>query len=310
MEAVVENLVLESDNFTPNLFELNGQTQWKWDRTRQDSFQHHTVDVAVRGVQMDMRNVSYYIKRKKGFPAITDEGIVNILLPGDGFGFRLKMSSAKGGDRQNFFKIDSIDIHLQKLKVKFVKSKHKLLFSIIKPFILRAVRPMMQTVLEKAIKDQVNSLDTFLYQVKQEADAAAEQVYEDPTQAPTIYARYAKAMQNRMAQIKEQAERQVVERDFNVAIANERTILPEVKLPGGISNKAAEYREMARMGQEWRSDVFSIGSAGPSSDVPQTPKITRKPHPVPQSANGNGTHALPPMVPGAQVYRGEQDMVL
>ena len=82
----------------------------------------------------------------------------------------------------------------------------------------------MQMVVEKAIKQQVNSLDTFLYQVKQDADAAAQQVIEDPSQAPTIYARYVKAVQNRLALAKQTAEQQVLEREVNVAIANDRNM--------------------------------------------------------------------------------------
>jgi hypothetical protein len=47
-------------------------------------------------------------------------------------------------------------------------------------------------------------------------------------------------------------------------------------LPGGISTKAAKYREMAHEGEEWRSPVFDIGSANAASNIPAPKKITRK----------------------------------
>ena len=56
------------------------------------------------------------------------------------------------------------------------------------------------------------------------------------------------------------------------------SIFKNINLPGGISTKATEYKELAAKGEKWESPVFGIGSASASSDVPKLTPVSRKPH--------------------------------
>jgi len=58
------------------------------------------------------------------------------------------------------------------------------------------------------------------------------------------------------------------------------SIFPQIKLPGGISSKATEYKELAAKGDKWESPVFSIGSASKTSNLAKPSDITRKNHSV------------------------------
>lgn len=277
-DAVIENLVLESDNFMPNVLEIANENYIRWGRKNIANKNKHAIDVKVAGIQMDLRDVSYYVKRKEGFPSLSDTGVMSILLPGDGFSFRMKMSTADARDRQNFFKVDKVDVDVKGLNIKLTKSKHKLLFNLFKPMMLKVIRPALQKAVEKAIKDKINELDGMLYQVKQEADRAAEEAIENPENAPNIYNRYATAAQNKIFKGKKKAQAVAADKTVNYAVTKEDSIFPNIHLPGGISSKATEYKELARKGDRWESPVFSIGSASRSSDIPAAPKVTRKPH--------------------------------
>ncbi len=277
-DAVIENLVLESDNFMPNVLEIASENYMRFGRKKVASQSKHSIDVKVAGIQMDLRDVSYYIKRKQGFPAITDKGVANLLLAGDGFTFRMKLSSTDKNDKRSFFKIDKVDVSVNSLKIKLIQSNHKTLFSLFKPLMLKVLRPGLQKAMEKAIKDQAAKLDAILFQIKQEADRALEQAREDPDKIPNVYSRYVNAAQKRLLQGKEKLEEAVADKKVNYAVSKEHSIFPNIHLPGGISSKAAEYRELARKGDEWESPVFSIGSAARSRDIPVAPKVVRKPH--------------------------------
>jgi hypothetical protein len=277
-DAVIENLVLESDNFMPNVLEVASENYMRFGRKKIASSSKHSIDVKVAGIQMDLRDVSYYIKRKQGFPAITDQGVANFLLAGDGFTFRMKLSSPDKDDQQSFFKIDKVGVAVKNLNIKLVKSSHKMLFGLFKPLMLKVLRPGLQKALEKAIKDQAAKLDTFLFEIKQEADRALDKAREDPEHIPNIYNRYLTAAQKRVLQGKQKAQGAVADKKVNYAVTKEDSIFPNIHLPGGISSKATEYRELARKGDKWESPVFSIGSAAKSSDVPPAPKVVRKPH--------------------------------
>lgn len=278
IDAVVENLVLESDNFMPNVLEVASDNYFRWGRKHITNKNKNTFDVKVAGIQMDLRDVSYHVKRKQGFPSITDTGIANLFMGGDGFCFRMKLSTADKTDRQHFFKVDSVDVDVKNLKIKLVKSKHKALFAIAKPLLLKVLRPAIQKVAEKQIKDQFNQFDEIMYRVKQEADRAQNEVKEDPSQAQNIYQRYANALQKQVFQGKKKAEQVAADKKVNMAVTQEDSIFPNIKLPGGISSKATEYKELARKGEKWESPVFSIGAASKSTDVPRAPEIRRKAH--------------------------------
>jgi len=288
MDAVIENLVLESDNFMPNVMEIASENYMRFGRKKIANKSKHSIDVKVSGVQMDLRDVSYYIKKKQGFPSLSDTGVANILLAGDGFSFRMKMSSANEGDSQNFFKVDKVDVDIKHFTIKLQKSNHKLLFNLFKPLMLKVLRPGLQMALGKAIKDQVNKLDAMIFQVKQEADRALEEAQNDPENIPNIYNRYVSAAQKQILMGKQKAENAVADKKVNYAITKEDSMFPHIHLPGGISSKATEYKELARKGDKWESPVFSIGSAQRSHDIPHAPHVTRKPHATNGSATGNG----------------------
>ncbi|KAL6864235.1 hypothetical protein J3F83DRAFT_154506 [Trichoderma novae-zelandiae] len=288
-DAIIENLVLESDNFMPNILEVASDNYFRWGRKKIANKHKNTVDIKVTGIQMDLRDVSYHIKRKTGFPSLTDTGVLDLLLPGDGFSFRLKVSTPDKKDAQHIFKVENVDVDVKGLKFKIKKSQHKLLFTLFKSVALRAVRPALQKAIEKAIKDQCNKADQFLFQVKQEADRALEEAKSDPENAPNIYNRYYQAAQKRFLQGKEKAKAVTQDKKVNVAMTKQDSIFPDIHLPGGISSKATEYRELAAKGERWESPVFSIGSAKRSTDIPPVPRIERKAHAVTGGrANGNG----------------------
>ncbi|KAF4468260.1 hypothetical protein FALBO_4879 [Fusarium albosuccineum] len=280
VDAIIENLVLESDNFAPNIFELSSEHYFRWGRKKVANKNHQTIEVKVAGIQMDLRDVSFHVKRKKGFPSITDTGVADIILPGDGFSFKMKVSTADKKDSQNYFKVDKVDVDVKQLQIKIKKSSHKLLFALVKPLMLKVIRPPLQKAVEKAIKDQCNKFDTLLFQIKQEADRALAEAKSDPENATNIYQRYYNAAQQQMTKGKKKAEEATQDKKANLAMTKEDSIFPDISLPGGISTKATEYRDLARKGDKWESPVFSIGSAKKSTDIPPAPKIQRKAHPV------------------------------
>ncbi|KAJ5007922.1 hypothetical protein K4K48_009685 [Colletotrichum sp. SAR 10_66] len=284
-DAVIENLVLESDNFMPNVLEINSENYFLWGRKKIANKHKQSFEVKVAGIQLDLRDVAYHVKRKQGFPSITDTGVADILLAGDGFSFKMKLSSADKKDKQNFFKIDKVDVDIKHMSIKLKKSNHKLLFSIVKPIMLKVLRPALQKAVEQAIKDQATQLDALLFQVKQEADRALDEARSDPERTPNIYNRYVTAIQKRTLQGKQKAEEAVADKKVNVAITKEESIFPNINLPGGISTKATEYKELARKGERWESPVFSIGKANKSTDIPEAPRVERKKHGLP-SQNG------------------------
>jgi len=287
IDAVVENLVIEGDNLAPNVLEFGSDNYWRWGRKQISNKNKNKMMLSVSGVQMDLRDVSYYIKRKQGFPSITDKGVMDVFMGGTGFSFKVEMETADRARENNaqthFFKVNKVETDIQNLQIKLKKSNHKLLFNMFKPLLLKVMRPVIQRVLEKQIKDSVNQLDGMLYDVKVEADKAEAEAKRnpDPQNLQNIYQRYASAVQQRIMQgkqKKEQLKEKTKDTQVNMAVTQHDSIFKNISLPGGISSKATEYKELAAKGDKWESPIFSIGSAKETSSLPTAPKVTRKPH--------------------------------
>jgi len=280
IDAVIENLVIESDNLMPNVLEVASDNYFRWGRKKVANKNQNSIMLSFSGIQMDLRDVSYYVKRKQGFPSLTDTGIADIFLGGSGFSFKIKLSTADSKDKQKFFKIDKVDVDVKNFTVKFQKSKHKILFSLFKPVMLKVMRPALQKVMEKVIKEKFTEFDSIAYQVKLEADRAQQEFIDNPEEAQNIYSRYVSAFQKKVLQGQKKAEEIASKTKVNMAITKQDSIFPNIHLAGGISTKATEYKELAMKGDNWESPIFKLGSAPTSTDIDSAPTVTRKDHPV------------------------------
>ena len=288
-DAIVENLVIESDNLMPNSLEVTSDNYFRWGRKTVKSTNRNKVEVAVSGIQMDLRDVSYYVKRKEGFPSLTDKGILDLFFGGSGLSFRVGLQTVDDSDKAaHFFKVTSIKVDISNLKIKIKQSNHKLLFNFAKPLLLRAVKPALMKVIEKEIKETITKADAYAWEIQQEVNRATEDAKNDPENAANIFQRYYTAMQNRIAQGKEQKAQQAKAKaentKANVAITQQDSIFKNISLPGGISSKATEYKELAQKGDKWESPVFGIGSAAESTDLKKPAAISRKHHDVTAAA--------------------------
>jgi len=280
IDAVVENLVIESDNLMPNILEIANDNYFRWGRKKIANKNNNSVMVSVSGIQMDLRDVSYYIKRKQGTPKVKDLGVLDLFLGGTGLSFKMKLSTATEKDAQNFFKVDKVDVDVKNFDIKLKQSHHKLLFGLFKPLMLKVMRPALQKVIEKVIKDKCHELDSMAFEVKKEVDRATEEVKNNPENAPNVYQKYASAVQKKFLQGKEKAQDVKQNTTVNVAITQKDSIFPDIKLPGGISSKATEYKDLALKGDSWQTPVFGLGSAKASTDIPKAVEPTRKSHRV------------------------------
>lgn len=286
IDAVVENLCIEGDNLAPNSFEFGSDNYWKWGRMGQSNKNKNKVMLSASGIQMDIRDVSYYVKKKQGFPGITDKGVMDIFLGGTGLSFKVAMETADKSDKQHFFKINTVDVDIKHMNIKLKQSNHKLLFNLFKPILFKVIRPVIQKVAEKQIRENVTKLDAYLHKVKLEADRVAEEVKNDPNpekKVENVYQRYFNAFQREMQKSKDKKEElkaKADDKEFNMAVTQHDSIFKNIQLPGGISTKATEYKDLAAKGDKWESPVFSIGSAKESSSLPSAADPTRKPHQV------------------------------
>ncbi|OAG42965.1 hypothetical protein AYO21_02916 [Fonsecaea monophora] len=290
IDAVVENLVIESDNLFPNIFEFGSDNYFRMGRKGVSNKRENKVTIAGSGIQMDLQDVAYYIKKKQGFPSITDKGVMDIFLGGEGFSFKISARNANAKDRSHFVAVDKVDVTIKNLNVKVKQSNHKLLFKIAKPLLLKTMKPVIQKVLEKQIKDTFVKADAFAYRVHQDVQRGKQAALEDPENAPNIWQSYWNSYQKMLTEKKEKAKEVASKTNVNVAMTKQDSMFKHISLPGGVSTKATEYKELAAKGDRWESPVFSIGHAKESTDLPKSKSVSRKPHSTASGTIRGGNH--------------------
>ena len=198
VDAVVENLVIESDNLFPNTLEIGSDNYFRMGRKGISNKRENKVMISGSGVQMDLQDVAYYIKKKQGFPSITDKGVMDIFLGGEGFSFKIAARNATSTDRSHFVAVDNVTVTIKNLSIKIKQSNHKLLFTIAKSLLIKTMKPVIQKVLEKQIKDAFMKGDAFAYSVHQDVERGKQATKDDPENAPNVWQSYFNSYQKKM----------------------------------------------------------------------------------------------------------------
>lgn len=150
---------------------------------------------------------------------------------------------------------------------------------------MKVLRPVILKAFEKQIKDSFEKLDSMAYAIYKEAEKAKKDAKNDPENIPNIYQRYAQAAQREALKRREQAQKATQDKKVNVATTKEESMFKHITFPGGISTKAAEYKEKARQGNGWENELFGLGKAKPTGTF-KAKEITRKsPHRVRATVN-------------------------
>jgi hypothetical protein len=55
IDVVIDNLVIESDNLMPNVFELGSDNYFRWGRKKIGNKHDNKIMITVSGIQMDLK---------------------------------------------------------------------------------------------------------------------------------------------------------------------------------------------------------------------------------------------------------------
>ncbi|GAA5879136.1 hypothetical protein JCM16303_001311 [Sporobolomyces ruberrimus] len=91
----------------------------------------HSFRISFTQVQTDLKDVAFYIKKKTGFPKLTDSGYADVFLGGKGLSGKIHLEST--GRRDHAFKVVEVKIKIDKLKFAVRESKHSFLINTLRP---------------------------------------------------------------------------------------------------------------------------------------------------------------------------------
>lgn len=170
-DIVIENLILESENFLPNLFEVYNENYFKFSTRKEiKDFNSHTIRIKLEQIQADMRDVHFYYRKKNGVH-LKDEGLADIFLGGKGLSVDVKVSTADH-DPKHVLKVKSVKCKVDNLKFKIRKSRHQILYATVRPLVTTIAKKQVAKAIEDAIKGGFERLDSQLVEVNRRVEEA------------------------------------------------------------------------------------------------------------------------------------------
>jgi len=210
---------------------------------------------------------------------------MDVYLGGEGLSFRIDVETAQPQDGEHIFKVSKVRVNLKHLRIKLVKSKFRVVFALVRPFVIRALRPALQKAVERQLKQTATRIDVHAFNVRRAVKQAQSDFHADPSpeNARSIYMRYATALKAELSARKkktaakaDKAAGEAVKREVRLAMTQHDSLLPDVHLESGLSSRATEFADLAAKGSRWESPVFSLGSASETANPPKPAQPTRK----------------------------------
>ncbi|KAF8481546.1 hypothetical protein DFH94DRAFT_731269 [Russula ochroleuca] len=254
LDLVVENLTLQGRNLFPNIVSIEVFNSMKFSPYNAiDDLNHHEFTLTLGQIQADMRDVAFYFRKKSGIPKLSDSGLADVLLGGQGLTATVHLVSA-GKDKSSVFKVKSVRVKVDSLKFSIRDSKHDILYKTLRLLATNLIKKQIQKAVADAITTGMEYVDGQLVAVRDRVNEA--RASPDNSSADVLRA----AFQGRREDGEKSASASSAERKshFKVVAKHDSAILPKHGHPSGWATKVQERAEAAATGEGWHSDAFTI----------------------------------------------------
>ena len=214
---------------------------------------HHEFTLHFSQVQADMRDVAFYFRKKTGTPKLTDSGVADVLLGGEGLSITTHLRSA-GNDKSSVFHVKDVQTSIHTLKFAIRDSKHDLLYKTLRPLATGLIKKQIKKAAQDAITTAFEYLDGQLVTVRDryaEAKRSDEASRADALKA--MFQRNKEQAEAKQADVKSTANKR--NSQFKV-VAKRDSAIVQAGHEGGYSIKAQERADAAQKGETWHSDAY------------------------------------------------------
>lgn len=251
LDLVVENLTLSGRNLFPNIVSIEAHNFVKFSPYNSIKDENrHRFTLTFGQIQADMRDVMFYFKKKSGIPKLSDSGIADVVLGGNGLTATATLVSA-GKDHSSVFKVDDVKVKVDTLKFNIRDSKHDLLYKTLHPLATRLIKKQIQKAIADAIETGLEYVDGQLVRVRDEMNSAGE---DEKTRTEALKNVFKKQKDETSSTLSSSHSQ------FKVVSNKRQSLLANQGNPQGWVNRAAEKESLIHQGKDWRSEAFNLAS--------------------------------------------------
>ncbi|EMD31027.1 hypothetical protein CERSUDRAFT_120157, partial [Gelatoporia subvermispora B] len=248
LDLVIENLALSGRNLFPNVVSVEAHNYMKFSPYNAITDEaHHEFILTFGQIQADMRDVAFYFRKKTGFPKLSDSGLADVLLSGEGLTVTAHVVGA-GADRSSVFKVKNVNVKVATLKFSIRDSKHDTLYKTLRPLATGLVKRQLQKAIADAVTTGLEYVDGQLVGVRDRMADAKES--EDKSRTQVLQEMFQRNKDEAQS-VKGKADQKTGQ--FKVVSKRDSAIMPQAGHPAGWANRTQERAEAAVQGEGWRS---------------------------------------------------------
>jgi hypothetical protein len=256
-DLVIENLTLSGKNLFPNIVSLEAKNFFKFSPYNVISdASSHDITLHFGQIQADMRDVAFYFRKKSGIPKLSDSGLADVVVGGEGVNVTVHVVSSNK-DKSSVFKVKSVNVKVESLKFSIRDSKHDFLYKTLKPLATGLVKKQIQKAIHDGVKTGLEYVDGQLVAVRDRMEAAKVQESKDGVEKSRMQILH-EMFQKKKEESASTASTKTRDSHFKVVTKRESAILPDTGHLAGWVNRANERAETAGKGKDWRSEAFTI----------------------------------------------------
>ncbi|KAI0275464.1 hypothetical protein BC834DRAFT_840264 [Gloeopeniophorella convolvens] len=254
LDLVVENLTLQGRNLFPNIVSIEAHNFMKFSPYNTISdVSHHEFTLTFGQIQADMRDVAFYFRKKTGIPKMTDSGLADVLLGGQGVTATVHLVSADK-DKSSVFKVKNVNVKVDSLKFSIRDSKHDILYKTVRPLATGLIKKQIQKAVADAITTGMEYVDGQLVGVRDRMSEARKSP--DGSRTDALRAAFQRQKEDAAETVSSKSSER--KSQFKMVAKRDSALMPQHGHPGGWASKAQERADVATKGEDWRSDAFTI----------------------------------------------------
>jgi hypothetical protein len=217
---------------------------------------NHHMTLSLHQMQADMKNVAFYYRKKTGIPKMSDSGLADVLLGGEGLSAVIHLVSSKH-DHTSVFRVQDVHVKVNTLKFAIRDSKHDFLYKTLRPLASGLIKRQIQKAIKDALITGFEYIDGQLVAVRDRMESA--QDTEDVSRTDILKDLFTRKKEpSEQASLKSKSGEHHHKSQFKIVANKRESLLSNAGNPAGWVNRTAEKEELATQGSEWRSDAFNM----------------------------------------------------
>ncbi|KAF9099187.1 hypothetical protein BGX27_000656 [Mortierella sp. AM989] len=166
VDLMFDNMILTSTDLVPRLIEVHMNNSMRMvprgNAKRSLDSNKHEFTMAIQGLEVNVRDVHYYVKTKEGF-RFKDRGIADVLIHKRGLDIHIEGQKTPEDDQNpSLITFNEVKVKIHSLSIKLRRTQHSVLNIFAQPFIKTAVKNAIAHALETEIKEALISGDRTL----------------------------------------------------------------------------------------------------------------------------------------------------